>query len=379
MKSENRHTYLIIMICFLMIGTSMGLCSSGRTLYLTAITDALSLSRGAFSVTNTIRFLTTTIVNLYFGSLLNKLGTKKLICAGFVSLICFSVINTYATELWQFYAGSVFLGIGFSWTGTAMASTIIRRNCKSNIGALTGATLSANGIGGAVAVQLLSPIIFEEGNPFGYRNSYKLVTIVLAIVFLIVILFFKDSNNSQSDGKGKDKTRGVSVPGFEYEYIKKKPYFYMAIICVFITGMSLQGLGGIGVPHYYDIGLDKTYVAVTVSVSSVMLTISKFGVGYLYDRFGIRISANICYISNLISTFSIFLVANTSFGMSVAMSRSFFSAIALPLETVMLPLMVNELFGSKSFEKVLRYTTFSPPERPCRQGTGLLKYLNSLS
>ena len=69
------YTWIIIGVCFLMVMISLGFCSSGRTLYLTAITGALGISRGAFALNDTFRYVTTTIVNLYFGRLVYRFGT----------------------------------------------------------------------------------------------------------------------------------------------------------------------------------------------------------------------------------------------------------------------------------------------------------------
>ena len=66
------YSRVIIAPGFLMVATSLGLCSSGRNLYLTAITDALNIPRGAFSLANTIRYFTTTVVNLFFGKLCHE-------------------------------------------------------------------------------------------------------------------------------------------------------------------------------------------------------------------------------------------------------------------------------------------------------------------
>ena len=131
------YSWVILGICFLVVFTSLGLCSSGRNMYLTAITAALNIPRGAFSINVSIRFITTTIVNLYFGTLINKFGTKKLICAGFICLIIFAQINAYADRLFLFYIASVFLGLGLSWTTTAMTSVVIRQWFKKNIGTYT--------------------------------------------------------------------------------------------------------------------------------------------------------------------------------------------------------------------------------------------------
>ena len=71
------YAWVMIGICFMMILTSMGFCSSGRTMYLTAITDALGIPRGAFAFNDSFRYVTSTIVNLYFGRLVYRLAPKN--------------------------------------------------------------------------------------------------------------------------------------------------------------------------------------------------------------------------------------------------------------------------------------------------------------
>lgn len=349
------YSWVIIALGFLMVATSLGLCSSGRNLYLTAITDALNIPRGAFSLTNTIRFFTTTVVNLFFGKLVSKFGPKKLICAGFVSMICFALINSIASNLFVFYIGSLFLGVGISWTGTTMASAIVNRWCKTNKGTITGAILAANGIGGAIAVQIITPIIFEEGNPFGYRTSYRMVAAVLAVMLVLVILLFRDKPKGDTSEtviqKKKRKARGTGWIGMEFSKAVKKPYFYIAILCMFFTGMALQGLGGISYPHMYDLGLDVAFVANISSISSILLTVSKFSTGFMYDKLGMKLSMNICFFCAFVSITGLVLITNTPIGRTIAFIRGIFSSFALPLETVMLPLFAMELFGNKEYEK----------------------------
>ena len=357
MKKKFDYSWVIVALCFIAVCTSLGLCSSGRTMYLTAITDALNIKRSAFSLNDTFRFVTTTIMNLYFGTLVNKFGTKKLICAGFVCLISFALINSFAEHLILFYLAGILLGIGLSWTTTTMMSAVVNNWCTKNKGAITGAILAANGLGGAVAVQILSPIIFEEGNPFGYRNSYRLVALILAIVLALMLIFFRERPKGAEKkilpAQKVRKVRGTGWIGMDYSEAKKKPYFYLALLCMMFTGMSLQGLGGISTPHMYDIGLDKAYVATLMTVSSLCLMGSKFFAGFMYDKTGIRITMNICLFCSFISLIGLVAITNTPIGRIIALIRIIFAAIALPLETVMLPLFASELFGNKSFAKIV--------------------------
>ena len=357
MKKKFDYTWIIIAICFLSVCTSLGFCSSGRNMYLTAITDALNIKRSAFSLNDTFRYVTTTIVSLFFGPLVNKFGTKKLMCAGFMCLISFAIINSVAEHLFVFYIGGILLGVGLSWTGTTMMSAVINTWCKKNKGAITGAVLAANGLGGAVAAQVLSPVIFEEGNPFGYRNSYRIVAIILSVVLALIIIFFRERPKGAEKviqpKHRQRKIRGAGWVGMEYSDVVRKPYFYMALICMAFTGMSLQGLGGIATPHMYDIGLDKSFVATLITISSLGLMGSKFFTGFMFDKTGLKITMNISLACSFISLLGLVLVTNTPLGRAIALIRIIFGSIALPLETVMLPLYASELFGNKSFMKVV--------------------------
>ena len=86
MKKKFNYSFVIIALCFLTVCITLGFCSSGRTMYLTAVTDALKIKRSAFSLGDTFRYATSTVMNLLFGSFIVKFGEKKLISAGLISL-----------------------------------------------------------------------------------------------------------------------------------------------------------------------------------------------------------------------------------------------------------------------------------------------------
>ena len=362
-KEKFDYAWVIIAISFLCVCTSLGLCSSGKTYYLTAITDALNIPRSLYSLTDTIRYGVTTVLNLYIGFFISKFGIKKLICAGFACLIGFALLSAVAEELLLFYLASVLLGIGLSWTSTAMMSAVVDVWCKKNKGTFTGIILSANGFGGAVAVQIITPIIFKPSDhplgyePFGYRDSYKLVALILAVVLLLVIFFFKERPKGVAKEElvieKKKKARGTGWVGMDFDKVKRKPHFYLAIICIFLAGMSLQGISNIATPHMYDLGFDKQFVATIGTVSNLCLMGTKILAGFMYDKKGIRITMNICFVCSFLSIGGLMLIDNTALGGAIAMARGVIGTFALPLETVMLPLFASEMFGDKSFVKVV--------------------------
>ena len=350
------YKWVIVALSFLMVMVCLGFCSSGKSLYTVAITKALDIKRSSFSINDSCRYVSTAIINIFFGSLIARFGTKKLIGAGFLCLISSCLVYSVATSVWVFCIGGVLLGVGLSWTTTTMVGSIINKWCKENKGTIMGAVLAANGIGGAIATQIITPIIYEEGNAFGYQNAYRLSALILLVVGILIMLFYKEKPKRPEDIQSivhKKKARGEGWVGIEFKTACKRPYFYVALLCIFVTGMTLQGLGGIATPHLQEVGLDIGFIAGMVSLHSLFLAGFKFLTGFIYDKKGLRTTMNICMVTAIVVMIMLALVKNTATGKVLVSVYEIFSSLALPLETIMLPIYANELFGQKSFDKIL--------------------------
>lgn len=357
MKTKhNRNKWINIFICFVMIFVCLGFCSANKSLFLAAICDALDLKRTVFSLSTSCRYLTSAAVNFFFGYLVAKHGTKKLISTGFIFLIMSMCLSSVAADVRLFYLSEVFAGIGFSLTGTAMVGCVVTRWSPENKGTIMGAVLCANGVGGAIAAQIISPMIYNEHNIFGYRNAYRFIAVLLVITLIGVLIFFKDKPEGETTpppaGKSR-KPKSQSWSGIEFDIIKRKPCFYAALICIFFTGFCIQGVVGIFAAHMHDVGLDAAFVANMSSITFIVLSASKFVTGVMYDKVGLRITITMCCIAAIICMVSLALTSNSAAGRIFAVCYAFFAPIAFPLETVMLPLYSADLFGEKSFDKVM--------------------------
>lgn len=358
MKEKNKLEYkwMILGICFLMTFVCLGFCSSNKGLYLSAITEALNIKRSLFSVNDSCRFIASAVITLFFGSLVGRFGVRKMTAFGFVTLITSTLIYAYASNIFVFYIGGTLLGIGLAFTTTTMASSIIRRWFKKDIGKYTGIVFAANGVGGAVAAQIASPMIYKEGNPFGYRTSYVVVALILFLVGILAVILLRERPQDEVptvSTSTKKKVSNGTWYGIKYEEAKKRPYFYLSAMMVLLTGFILQGITGVYAAHMKDIGLNAGYIATVVSVFSLSLTASKLVVGALYDRFGLRAIMLLCQFSTVLAFAALLLVDVSSLGMVLAMIFAIFYALALPLETLVIPLIVNDMFGVASYDKIL--------------------------
>lgn len=348
------YKWVVVGVCFLTIMITLGFCSSPGSLYLDVVPDIIGVTRTEFSLMNTFRFIANAIVNLFFGFLVLKFGTKKLMCAGILCLAGAMAISATASNIFLFYLSGVLLGIGFSWTGTTMIGCVINKWCKENRGTIMGAVLAANGIGGAISVSWLGSIIEKGG--YNYRNAYFIAGVSVLIVGVFILIFMREAPknyNKELPTLHKKKGRGRAWVGIDFTKAKTMKLFYLAAICIFLTGFCLQGVSGIAKAHMKDVGLDGQYVIYVMGFHSIALAGFKFLTGILYDRFGLRITTATCSLAGALVMFLLAIITNSPSGMVIAVFYSIFSSLALPLETIMLPIYASDLFGEHSYEKIL--------------------------
>ena len=343
---------VIVACCFLMTFTALGFGSSPKKLFIVAVPKAMGFDYGPYSIGDSCRFIATAVMNLFFGFFVTKLGPRKMIACGFASLVSSMLLYSVAESLIVIYIAGVLLGMGLSFTGTLMASYAVNIWCKERKGTMLGLVLCANGLGGAVSMQVLSPII--NASTFGYRDAYRLVALIMTVVCVLIVLFFRNApEGTELPGMAKKKAKGDAWEGITFRQALRKPYFYVAAVCVLLTGMVLQSITGVDANHVDKVGLDKTVVASILSIHSLALMGFKFLVGVIHDKGGLRKTMLVCDAAAIVSILLLFGVTNSAVGTAMFGAYSVLSSLALPLETIMLPLITAELFGQKSYAQML--------------------------
>lgn len=354
MKKKINYEWVIIALSFIMVFTTLGFCSSSRDLYLKPMSEALEMSRKTFALNDSCRYITTAVVNLFFGVIVGKLGTKKLIATGFLSLILSCILYTVANNVVVLCLGGCFLGAGLAWTTTTMVGNIVNKWCTKNKGTIMGAILASNGIGAVVATWIITFIKNGSTDPFVYRKAYMLTALILASVAAIILIFYKEpSHIADTSAESSKKGKVHKWEGIAWEDAVKKSYFWLLCICIFISGLVLQGVSGVRAAHLEDSGVNASHIATIISINMFLLTATKFSTGLIYDKFGIKVAMNTCLISSVGVMICFYFVSGSGLGLGAAYLYPLFSALALPIDTIMLPLFASDFFGEKSYNKFL--------------------------
>ncbi len=338
-----------------MVMVALGFSSSTKSLFPDEIAKDLGVGVSLVSIGESCRYIATAIINIFFGALIARLGAKKLIMAGFLSLISSMLLYSFAENLVLIYIAGALLGIGLAWTTTTMVGYVVGAWCSENKGTIMGAILASNGLGGAIAIQAVGSLINPEvvGS---YRAAYRLIAIVLAVTAAVILVLFRDKPREKTIPTvkaTKRKTRGQDWVGIPFSAAIRKWYFWGALVCIFFSGMILQGTHGIVAMHYKAVGVDYGAVKALMSFGSLLLASAKFLTGFVYDKGGLRITATFCTLIAVISSFMLVFVDSTAFGFGMAVAYTVIGQFALPLETIMLPIYASDLFGERSYGDML--------------------------
>ena len=352
-KRPFEYKWVILVLSFLMVFFCCGFCLGNKSLYFAAVTEAMGFKRSVYSLSSIICLVPSAITNLYFGRLVHRLGPKALIVGG-IGVACVGFwLYSVSETIWGFFLAGVIVSIGSTYFGTSVASTLIKRWFSGNVGTITGIVLAANGFGSALAAQVISPMLNDPANPFGFRKVYLMFVPLLLILGFIFLIFIKNQ-----------PANGHCIPAPDLKKIKKsKPtvinhthrsdwVFYFICVAILLFFMLIQSVYGTYAVYMKDAGLTPGHIATVASILTLCLAASKMIVGFLFDKWGLFPVLAMCMICFIISI-CILLCLPLVPSFVLAILFAVLIAISMPLETVCLSLIVSEFSDRDAFEKRL--------------------------
>lgn len=347
-NGNKKNLYITLIICFLTIFFGLGFCSSSRSIFLAPITDALNISRSQFSLNETIRFSVTALISMFFGDILSKLGRRYVILVGLLCYCLSSLLFAFAETIFAIYIAGAFLGIGTAFGSTAIISSIIKNSFGEKAGVINGVILSANGIASALASQIYTPIIYSS--IFGYKKAYIISALLVGITFFATLFLFRENPSKATTEKSVTLKTDSSE---NFKLILRNAKFYLLIIFVFLTGFALQGITGIAAAHMVDTGVSPKFSGIAFSVFSFVLGFSKILIGFINDKFGVKISALLCHCCSITALLMLGVLEFLPHKSLISIFYALFAGIAVPLETIMLPFFSGGIFGYRFYDKIV--------------------------
>ena len=288
MKQLNRGTYAVIGVIVLLFA---GLVYAWSVLSTPIAAEFPLWTKAQLSLTFTLVMIFFCIGSLICGFLVGKLPIRLTVWISAALFLCGFVLASRAQSLVLLYIGFGFMcGLGSGLSYNAVMSTMVRW-FPDKPGLISGVLLMGFG-GGSFLIGKL----YQAWTPArigGWRQSFVVMGIVIAAVFVICSFFFVTPEEGMTAAAAKSgKSTQLEVPDLTPGETLKNPNFWIYYVWAIVT--SAAGLALIsqasGVVLEANASVAAGSVATIVGLISICNAVGRVLFGGMYDKYGRSLS-----------------------------------------------------------------------------------------
>lgn len=348
-KIRSHYHWVVAAVALLMVFLHSGAANNISSLFTLPITGALGITRAEYSVAFIANSIGGMISSFLSGMIFNRLGCRRAAVLGLLMASGGYLTLGLSQSYWMMFPACALLGASLGMCGTAGVTRIVGDWFVRHRGAVMGAITASSGIGGS-AVCILQTLAMESAS---WRVALVVTAGILALMAVIAFVFIRSSPSDiglKPLGEGEEivgKRRRISDrahPGLDFARLKKRPSFYLMILCVFFSCFPHYCAFNVLVPHMVDCGLTSLEASSIQSVYLLSITATKFFAGVISDRFTPYRVEIFCLGATVLSLLLLPFISSPATAFSVLLLY----AVATPVMTVMVPLLGFSLFGYKA-------------------------------
>lgn len=382
MGAVRRHYERVIVACaFLLLFVNVGFTSTAFSVYQPYLVEIPGVGNVGGSFVVTIRTCVAFVCMFFTGAVFKRLNPR----IGFFAATACTVLSFFVFSSVQTMAGlcvaSVLAGVGYGFGGMVASTYLIGNWFKGKVGSVSGVVTMGSGVA-AVVVPVLAGWVIEASS----LSAAFMIEGMVALAIALVVLYFvrmtpyemglepigaAPEGDASAEGEGSGlkasatgrrpkspkapersrhpkhlKVRLSTVP------LPKGAYVAMMFAIVLLGGVSVAGYNYFGILLTSN-GIDPVVAAAVISVAGVFLTLSKFAVGKVCDRFGTFAGSAVFFFLLLSAMVLCSLIGHG--GVSEAAFAAVILGIGMPLGTTGVSLWSLELSSPDQMLKTIRH------------------------
>lgn len=311
---------------------------------LAAIAKEFSLNPAAMGMVLSTFFIGYAVMQLPGGWLADKFGSKKVIVVALLFWSAFTVFTGLAWSLSSLIFIRFLFGLGEGAFPCASLKGVAEYFPKSERPKMTGAILSSNYIGSAIAPLIIAPLLLY----FGWRNMFFVIGVV-GIVFVVAYWFFM----GPAKAFGEEAANAGQTQKVDMKVLLKIPLMWQLVIAWFGLSLVNKGLDSWMPTYLLTVRhLDLKSIGILTPLPFIAAGVSTAIGGWVMDRFFDGIEKYLLVVSAALTAFFLYFMYTAesvimviAFQSLVYFFKSFVLAAALALPMKMLP---GSVVGSAS-------------------------------
>lgn len=342
---NNTKGWLVVLACFLLMFFIFTTSISCMGVYIKPVSEALGISRTAFSMTITIGSLAMMISALFAGKLMAKVNIKYLMLAGVAMSTGSMLLYSFARSIELFYFSAVLMGCAVSLTCNIPVSVLIK---EWFAGKSEGFALSIAFVGSGAGAMVLTPLYSYIIENIGWRYSFRFAALCMAVILIpSVILFIEQRAEKAVRVEAETDSDKLTLSD-----MLRMPATWLVIMGFVIISLANMVILNQGIPYWTDNGLTLVEAAKLISMASGLLIVGKLMVGKLIDKTGARVAAIICATALSISAASLWMIGVT-YNIIFVIVFIVGYAIGAAAATVVMPTVISYMYGNCDFGAIM--------------------------
>ncbi|MGI9342789.1 MAG: MFS transporter [Gammaproteobacteria bacterium] len=301
------------------------------------VTEEFGWSRGQFFLGFTIMQLMGLITAPTIGSIVDRIGPRKVGIAGLIGHAAMYVLLSLNTgSVLLFYATFAGLAVFAAGTLPVTWTTVINGWFHSNRGLAIGLTMAGIGITAVLAPPFVQFLI----DGYGWRTAYLGMGLAaLAISLPVVLVLFKmpDADVHNSATRNAARPWGLT----RAEALRTRRFWTLGFALLIIT-LTVIGIIPNFVPYLLDSGMAPARAAEIAAIMGVAVIVGRLLAGFLVDRIWAPAIAAMFFCMPIAA---MLLMANVAPTPTVAIAAAIFLGLAAGAELDLLAFLTSRYFG----------------------------------
>ena len=343
--------WLVATLAFVILGFTRGLHSSFGVFYVTLL-DTFGWSRGATAGVFSLVLTVDAILSPVVGYLLDRFGTKRIVCGGCLILAGGLLLSGSIHSLWQFY---IFFGlvsaVGITFTGMVPHVFLVSEWFTSNRASAIGFVYAGTGVG----ILLLAPLSEWLLSTWGWARAFEsFAAIVLILLLPLVWIFYQhgpygEKLRSKRDTKatGNQWTAKLALRSLQFWLL------FFARICA-ASGTTV--IVTHQVAHVADVGYSKFIAASIFGLAGITSSFGRVVFGFIADLLSKQAAYTLNILMTLVGVGALMILRDPSQTWLLYVYVIFFG-IGFGSRAVIFSALTADIFSGKGFGSILGYST----------------------
>lgn len=349
----------LIGCCFLQAATLAPIMGCQGN-FIIPICDELGCGRGEISVFNTAYWLSMIPALPICGRILARHDMRRVTTLCTIVVAAAVALMGLYTQPWMWILSGIVFGTFGCCVFTIPLVTMIGNWFSKKTGMAMGIATAVS----ALAIVVLSPILQQCIESFGWRTAY-FVEAGIVVVFSLpwtIFVFRREPKEWNARPYGLDdetrqkaeKETGVSFgasTGVPLNHALKSIPFVSLFIFAGVAAMIGSGFDS-HLPGYADsLGMTAEYGAIMISALSFGSFCEKLIMGWVNDRFGVWWGVTCEFVIVAIGIIGLLMLRNPT----LLLAATFCFGVQDSFTNVSLPLLVRKLFGRRSYTEIFSW------------------------